>query len=136
MTDQANGGVHTGARGGCYQNSRHNALRHGILSKCLLLPGEDENEYDALLSALVEEHRPQGPTEEHLVEELAGIMWRKRRHRLAEVAHQRQKLVDIAFLGDATMIVTMVDEAGSPARRETLEAIRSVDGDDGSPRWR
>ena len=32
------------------------------------------------------EHEPQGPTEEHLVEELVGILWRKRRLRLAEGA--------------------------------------------------
>jgi hypothetical protein len=32
------------------------------------------------------EHGPHGPTEEHLVEEIAGILWRKRRLRLAEAA--------------------------------------------------
>ncbi len=36
-----------------------------------------------------EEHGPQGPTEEQLVEELAGIIWRKRRLRLAEAATHR-----------------------------------------------
>ena len=35
-------------------------------------------------SALVAEHAPQGPTEEHLVEEVAGILWRKRRLRLSK----------------------------------------------------
>jgi len=38
------------------------------------------------------EHTPQGPTEEHLVEELAGILWRKRRLRLAEAAAHRRGL--------------------------------------------
>jgi len=38
------------------------------------------------------EHTPQGPTEEHLVEELAGILWRKRRLRLAEAATHRRGL--------------------------------------------
>jgi hypothetical protein len=38
----------------------------------------------------VSEHKPQGPTEEHLVEELAGVIWRKRRLRLGESAvHHR-----------------------------------------------
>jgi hypothetical protein len=32
--------------------------------------------------ALFAEHDPQGPTEELLVEELVGIIWRKRRLRL------------------------------------------------------
>src|SRR6476619_4063316 len=33
-----------------------------------------------------------GPTEEHLVEELAGIIWRKHRLRMAEAAVYREKL--------------------------------------------
>jgi hypothetical protein len=57
-----------------------------------VLPWEDADEYQALVAALVAEHAPQGPTEEHLVEELAGILWRKRRLRLAEAAAQRQGL--------------------------------------------
>ena len=45
---------------------------------------------EVLLEALVAEHKPQGPTEEHLVEELTGIIWRKRRLRLGEsAAHHR-----------------------------------------------
>ena len=72
--------------------TRFNALRHGILSKYALLPWEDAEEYATLLAAFVEEHAPQGPTEEHLVEELAGILWRKRRLRLAEAAAQRRSL--------------------------------------------
>jgi hypothetical protein len=46
----------------------------------------------ALLNALVAEHAPRGPTEEHLVEEVAGIIWRKRRLRLAEAATFRERL--------------------------------------------
>jgi hypothetical protein len=45
---------------------------------------EDAGEYRTLVVALTVEHAPQRPTEEHLVEELAGILWRKRRLRLAE----------------------------------------------------
>src|SRR5215813_777848 len=69
-----------------YQTSRFNALKHGLLSKHIVLSWEDKTEYQHLLSALVAEHCPEGPTEEHLVEELAGIIWRKRRLRLAEKA--------------------------------------------------
>jgi hypothetical protein len=56
------------------------------------LPWEDRSEYEALLTALAAEHAPQGPTEEHLVEELAGVIWRKRRLRLAEAAIYRDRL--------------------------------------------
>jgi hypothetical protein len=77
---------------GNYEVARFNALRHGVLSQYTVLPWEDRNEYQALLDALVAEHRPQGPTEEHLVEELAGIIWRKRRLRLAESAAHHHAL--------------------------------------------
>jgi hypothetical protein len=72
--------------------TRFNALRHGVLSRYTVLPWEDSEEYQVLLTALVAEHAPRGPTEEHLVEELAGILWRKRRVRLAEAATVRRGL--------------------------------------------
>ena len=72
--------------------TRFNALRHGVLSQYTVLPWEDMAEYHALVAAVVAEHAPQGPTEEHLVEELAGILWRKRRLRLAEAAAHRRGL--------------------------------------------
>src|SRR6516164_3132005 len=72
--------------------TRFNALKHGVLSRYTVLPWEDADEYQALVAALVAEHAPQGPTEEHLVEELAGILWRKRRLRLAEAAVHRRGL--------------------------------------------
>jgi hypothetical protein len=75
-----------------YETTRFNALRHGVLSRYTVLPWEDKAEYHALLDALVGEHAPRGPTEEHLVEELAGIIWRKRRLRLAEAAVYRERL--------------------------------------------
>jgi hypothetical protein len=75
-----------------YEATRFNALRHGVLSRHTVLPWEDRSEYQALLDALVAEHVPDGPTEEHLVEELAGIIWRKRRLRMAEAAVFREKL--------------------------------------------
>jgi hypothetical protein len=75
-----------------YDETRFNALQHGVLSRYSVLPWEDRNEYQALLSALVAEHAPRGPTEEHLVEELAGVVWRKRRLRVAEGAIYREKL--------------------------------------------
>ena len=53
--------------------TRFNALRHGVLSRYTVLPWEDAHEYQAIVTALVGEHAPKGPTEEHLVEEMAGI---------------------------------------------------------------
>jgi len=67
-----------------YAGSRFNAVRHAVLSELTVMPWEDEAEYVKLLEALVEEYGPRGPTEDHLLEEIAGVIWRKRRLRLAE----------------------------------------------------
>ena len=69
-----------------YRAVRLNAMKHGILAQYTVLPHEDRDEYESLLDQLTEEHQPEGPTEAHLVEELAGIIWRKRRVLMAEGA--------------------------------------------------
>lgn len=69
-----------------YGAVRFNAMKHGILSKLAVLAHEDHAEFDELLMALIDEHRPAGMTERHLIEELATIIWRKRRVLLAEGA--------------------------------------------------
>lgn len=70
-----------------YEAVRFNALQHGILSRHSVLAHEDAAEYRALLTALVDEHQPAAATAAHLVEELAGINWRKRRVLQAESAN-------------------------------------------------
>lgn len=77
---------------GSYQSVRFNAMKHGILSKLTVLPHENSSEFDGLLAALVEEHRPIGMTEQVLIEELAAIIWRKRRVLLAEGARINEGL--------------------------------------------
>ena len=71
---------------GNYEPVRFNAMKHGILSRLAVLAHEDHAEFDNLLAALIDEHRPAGITERHLIEELATIIWRKRRVLLAEGA--------------------------------------------------
>lgn len=77
---------------GSYETVRFNAMKHGILSRLAVLAHEDTGEFGDLLAALVEEHHPAGATEMHLVEELAAIIWRKRRVLMAEGATINQGL--------------------------------------------
>ena len=83
------------ARAAGYGNVRFNALKHGVLSQHTLLAHEDGAEFGGLLAALVEEHQPAGPTETHLVEELAGAIWRKRRVLQAEGASINRGLLTV-----------------------------------------
>jgi hypothetical protein len=109
--------------------TRFNALRHGVLSRYAVLPWEEPDEYHSLVDALVAEHSPQGPTEEHLVEELAGVLWRKRRLRLAEAASYRRGLNKTLASHRETVEVALVHlDAGSSSER-VVDAIRATAGE-------
>ena len=91
-----------------------NAVKHGVLSRLVVLPHEDENEFSELLAALVEEHEPAGMTEQHLVEELAGVIWRKRRALIAEGATINRNLADYldgpVFALSVTSLLAVIEE--------------------------
>jgi hypothetical protein len=55
--------------------SSRNSLKHGLASAQLIIPGEDPAAFDALLSALLDEHQPANQTEEILVQEIAQSYW-------------------------------------------------------------
>ena len=109
--------------------TRFNALRHGLLSRYTVLPWESTDEYRAVVEALVAEHGPQGPTEEHLVEEIAGILWRKRRLRLAEAAVHRRGLDGTldSYRQTVKMALVHLDTSGQSER--VVDAIRATVAD-------
>jgi hypothetical protein len=109
--------------------TRFNALRHGVLSRYTVLPWEDAAEYHALVAALVAEHAPQGPTEEHLVEEVAGILWRKRRLRLAEAAAHRRGLEEALEPRRDTAKAAVVHLDAIGVSVDVGEAIRATTAD-------
>ena len=109
--------------------TRFNALRHGVLSRYTVLPWEDAGEYRALVSALVAEHAPQGPTEEHLVEELAGILWRKRRLRLAEGAAYRRGLTDTLAPYRETAKAALIHLDVAEPSQGAADAVHATDDD-------
>jgi hypothetical protein len=109
--------------------TRFNALRHGVLSRYTVLPWEDAGEYQSLVAALVTEHAPQGPTEEHLVEELVGILWRKRRLRLAEAAAHRRGLDGTLASYRETVKVALVHLDATDQSERVVDAIRATTTD-------
>jgi hypothetical protein len=116
------------SRSGNYEIARFNALRHGMLSQYTVLPWEDEDEYLALIEALAAEHSPQGPTEEHLVEELAGIIWRKRRLRLAEAAAHHRALKRTTDPHRETVDAALVHIVDDGETKSAGDAIRATEG--------
>jgi hypothetical protein len=67
---------------------RWNALKHGLLSKAVILPSgdgkESQEEFQNLITTLFSQYTPVGTIEEILVEQIAVAYWRKRRVLLAD----------------------------------------------------
>jgi hypothetical protein len=66
--------------------SARNAVKHGLLSRDIVLQNEDPEEFDALLSRLRHDMQPKGIIECELVENLAVDLWRLRRVRQVETS--------------------------------------------------
>jgi hypothetical protein len=73
------------------QRSKNNALRHGVFSQVVVLKGESQTDFDALLNGLRRDLQPVGTLEEVLVEKLAALLWRNRRLLMAEGAEIRSR---------------------------------------------
>ena len=65
---------------------RFNALRHGLLTRDVVLPGEDADAFEDLWNQVRGQLSPQGPIEEFYVNRVVNAMWRLRRAERAETA--------------------------------------------------
>jgi hypothetical protein len=68
------------------RRSRLNAQTHGIFSKGRLVGDESSREFRFLLEGLLDDLKPEGTLERVLVDQLATILWRRRRVLRAEAA--------------------------------------------------
>jgi hypothetical protein len=79
------------------ERSKHNAVKHGIFSKVVVLKEEPRVAFNALANGLFSDLQPQGVLEEILVEKLAVLIWRYRRLIAAEA--ENSKSIDLSNLG-------------------------------------
>ena len=123
-------GTDTDTPNASYKAVRFNAMKHGILSRLAVLPHEDSVEFADLLTALLEEHRPGGVTERHLIEELATIIWRKRRVLLAEGANINQGLKDSARNAEDMIPAAAPFESGLSGKGTDLRDLMDMTPED------
>ena len=95
-----------------YEVVRFNALKHGILSRYTVLSHENHADYESLVNSLMDEHLPAGATEQHLIEELASVIWRKRRVLQAERATINKGLKEAARSAKTVIPAAAPFEAG------------------------
>jgi hypothetical protein len=65
---------------------RFNAVRHGLLSRDVVLPGEDMGAFEDLRNQVWVDRSPVGPIEEFYVDQIVNAMWRLQRVARAETA--------------------------------------------------
>ena len=56
-----------------------NSLKHGLLARDAVVPGEDPADYEAQIAALEDDIQPEGAVECELVRQMADAQWRMRR---------------------------------------------------------
>ena len=95
-----------------YEVVRFNALKHGILSRYTVLSHESHADYESLVNSLMDEHLPAGATEQHLIEELASVIWRKRRVLQAEGATINKGLKESAHRANTVIPAAAPFEMG------------------------
>ena len=115
---------------GNYEPVRFNAMKHGILSRLAVLAHEDHAEFADLLAALMDEHRPAGMTERHLIEELATIIWRKRRVLLAEGAKINEGLKSAANSSKSVMSSAAPFQRGMASENTDVRDLLDLTPDD------
>jgi hypothetical protein len=106
-----------------YEPVRYNAMKHGILSRLVVLSHENGEEFADLMAALIEEHQPTGMTERHLIEELASIIWRKRRVLLAEGAKINEGLKSSARNAESVISAAAPFEHGLSGKDTDLRDL-------------
>jgi hypothetical protein len=106
------------------QKSKQNALKHGIFSKVVLLREEPRAEFNSVLRGLRNDFKPEGTLEGVLVDNLATILWRKRRLLIAEGAEIRKgtEFVDSDLLRLAKDEEARILQEGGPLVRKTANA--------------
>jgi hypothetical protein len=105
-----------------------NALRHGAYSTMALLPGESSTDYERVRQGLVNELKPQGPLEEHIVGSMAQLLWRKQNlhiFRKAEAARKRRNEIIQEEMRRRNLRETFAhlhEDANQAAREEAAHA--------------
>jgi hypothetical protein len=104
-----------------------NRLSHGFASNATVMPGEDPEEFKALLSDLTGEHQPATATEQILVEKMASSQWLSlRAFRLQGEAFLNQTLGGTKFgvpadLGVLIRYQTSADRAFHTAHNQLIK---------------
>jgi hypothetical protein len=112
---------------------KRNALKHGLLAKEALLPGEDADSFQELSERLHAEWQPEGAIETVLVERIVGGHWRLQRlqrveagifeNEICAAARERE---DQGMPPDERMMRDLVNPRAAPSAEESAQAVENA----------
>jgi hypothetical protein len=104
-----------------------NALKHGVYSREIMLPGESLRGYDALVAELNQEWVPEGPTEQGLVDRLVGLYWRRQRLDRYERSKLKQRVEQIREYNEVNRDRENLKNWGMKlGQAESIEAVEGI----------
>jgi hypothetical protein len=108
-------------------NKKRNALKHGANASEVMLWGEKYKDYEVLRAGLYQEFTPTGSTEEHLVQTLLDLRWRRRRLECHERILIQQRLDRVHEQNEYSHHVdnlrALAPEFGKATSKEQVEAV-------------
>jgi hypothetical protein len=112
--------------------SSRNALTHGGTSEKLIVPGERQEDFDALLKEMLEEHSPETPGARHLVEDAALARWflwrRQRAFNSVESALYAAQADPAAWPPEAFHKLALLDRYKTAAERSLTRVLQNLNG--------
>ena len=106
---------------------KQNALKHGVYSSEVMLPGEKRSDYEALRAAHYDEWAPDGVIEECLVDELFMMRWKKRRMDQYDQIRLQQRFAQIHQKNEANRHRTNLKNLSAEFRDATsIEAVEKI----------
>ena len=111
------------------QTSSRNALRHGLTSQTVVLPGEDAEAYAAFRATVWTDLAPVGAIELVLAQTIADTEWRLERARTLEVnlialAHFEEIPAALAAITDPAKREAMINAHGYDKRQKTIHNLQ------------
>jgi hypothetical protein len=103
-------------------NSPKNAITHGLYATDIILTGEDKQQFDDLTRDFLDEHCPDGVSEEAAVIELASLHWKRRRFE-AGVQQALQKQQDLGNGADANDLLLEIAHDGAKSQHEVMRRV-------------
>lgn len=107
------------------RRTHYPALKHGAYSAVAVLPGESKADFDKLHRQLIDEYAPNGVHEEHIISNMAQLIWRLQNFEtlcLAKAARDRCQAILVQNMPITDVYARAKERAQDQAQNELGDA--------------